>query len=218
MSMNICYINWEAVSAISNIAMAAIAFASLGFSYYLLHKERKQRIEDNRARIDFSIIENIHAYYLCIENVGKETAYDIKMKVQGSPIENNLYISVRNRFYQLTKKSFILKGGEKKYFFISPSILEKDISLPWKEKKTMDEINNWLKEYDEKPIVVSGQYNNRYTFKKDFTIRNFSVLETFQIPSPIESIAGAVSDMDTYTLNEIKDSLNNIADKIENKE
>ena len=60
MSMLICCVNWEAVSAISNIVMAAIAFMSLGVSFYLLHKERKQRIEDNRARIDFSIIKHMH--------------------------------------------------------------------------------------------------------------------------------------------------------------
>lgn len=217
MSMNISCIDWAAVSALSNIVMAAIAISSLGFSIYLLKKERKQRIEDNRARIDFSIIKHMHGYYLCIENVGKETAYDINVKVHGSPIDNNLYFFVKQTYYDLTKKMFILKGGEKKYFYISPSILEKDIRLPWKEKKTMDEINNWLKEYDERPIVVSGQYNNRYTFKKEFTIRNFNVLGTFQIPSPIESIARIISDMDSYTLNEIKDSLNKIADKIENK-
>ena len=56
-----------------------------------------------------------------------------------------------------------------------------------------------------------------YPIKEKFTIRDFNILGTFQIPSPIESIAGVVSDMDSYTLNEIKDSLNNIADKIENK-
>lgn len=71
MSMLICCVNWEAVSAISNIVMATIAFMSLGVSFYLLHKERKQRIEDNRARIDFSIIKHRHGYYLCVENVGK---------------------------------------------------------------------------------------------------------------------------------------------------
>ena len=197
--------------------MAFAAFVSIGFSIYLFYKDRKQREEDMRARIDFSIIKYMHGYYLCIENVGKETAYDINVKVHGLPIENNLYYFVKQTYYELTKIQFILKGGEKKYFYVSPSILEKNISLPWKEKKTMDEINNWLKEYDEKPIVVSGQYNNRYTFKKEFTIRNFNVLGTFQIPSPIESIAGVISDMDTYTLNDIKDNLNNIADKIENK-
>ena len=66
MSIPICCVNWEAVSAISNIVMAAIAFMSLGVSFFLLHKERKQRIEDNRARIDFSIIKHMHGYYLCI--------------------------------------------------------------------------------------------------------------------------------------------------------
>ena len=79
------------------------------------------------------------------------------------------------------------------------------------------EYTNWLKEYDEKVITINGKYNNKYHIKESFTIREFNILGTFQIPSPIESIAGVVSDMDTYTLNEIKDSLNNIADKLESK-
>ena len=95
--------------------------------------------------------------------------------------------------------------------------MEYNIKLPWKEKRTKEEINNWLKEYDEKDITINGSYNNKYPIKERFTIRDFNILGTFQIPSPIESIAGVVSDMDTYTLNEIKDSLNNIADKIESK-
>ena len=217
MSMLICCVNWEAVSAISNIVMATIAFMSLGVSFYLLHKERKQRIEDNRARIDFSIIKHMNGYYLCVENVGKETAYDIKVHVSGLPIENNLYDFVKKVYIDLKDSSFVLKGGSKRYFYISPSIMEYNIKLPWKEKRTKDEINNWLKEYDSKAITINGKYNNKYPIKEKFTIRDFNILGTFQIPSPIESIAGVVSDMDSYTLNEIKDSLNNIADKIENK-
>lgn len=152
MNIIMCSVNWTAISAISNIIMAFAAFVSIGFSIYLFNKERKQRKEDVRARIDFSIIKYMHGYYLCIENVGKETAYDINMIVHGLPIENNLYSFVKQVYYELTKKKFILRGGEKKYFFISPSSLEKDILLPWKEKKSRDEINNWLKDYDEKPI------------------------------------------------------------------
>ena len=217
MSIVLCCVNWEAVSAISNIAIAAIAFISLGVSFYLLRKEKKQRIEDNRARIDCSIIKHMHGYYLCIENVGKETAYDINVSVSGLPIENNLYEFFKKVFLDLKDNTFVLKGGAKRYFYISPSIMEYNIKLPWKEKKTKDEINTWLKEYDEKAITINGKYNNKYLIKDNFTIRDFNILGTFQIPSPIESIAGVVSDMDTYTLNEIKDSLNNIAEKLENK-
>lgn len=159
----------------------------------------------------------MHGYYLRIENVGKETAYDINMKVHGLPIDDNLYYFVKQVFYELTKKRFILKGGDKLYFYISPSILEKEIPLPWKEKKTIDEINNWLKEYDEKPIVVTGQFNNRYAFRKEFTIRNFNVLGSFQIPDSLDSIARVISDMDTYTLGSIKDQLQNISDNFNMK-
>lgn len=217
MNMISCCVNWDAVSAISNIVMAVIAFTSLGFSFYLLYKERKQRVEDNRSRIDCSIIKHMHGYYLCIENVGKETAYDIKVNVCGLPIENNLYEFVKKVFLDLKGTSFILKRGAKRYFYISPSIMEYDIRLPWKEKKTKDEINNWLKEYDDKTITITGKYNNKYPIKEEFSIRDFNILGTFQIPNPIESIAGVISDMDTFTLNDIKDHLQNISDKIENK-
>lgn len=213
MNVSVCCVNWEAVNAISNIVMTVIAFFSLGYSICLLVRDRKQRIEDKRARLDSYIIKYIYGYYLCIENVGKETAYDISVNVSGLPIENNLYDFVKKVFHDLKDTSFILKGGAKRYFYISPPIMEFNTRLPWKELKNKEEINLWLKEYDNKTITIVGEYNNKYSFKEDFSIRDFNVLGTFQIPGPIESIARVVSDMDTYTLNDIKDSLRNIANK-----
>ena len=92
--------------------------------------------------------------------------------------------------------------------------MEYNTRLPWKELKQKEEINLWLKEYDNKAITIIGDYNNKYSIKEEFSIRDFNVLGTFQIPGPIESIAGVVSDMDTYTLNDIKHSLRNIEDKL----
>ena len=178
-------------------------------TYGVVYKGFKKNKDGSKQIVAIKIMNN--------ENVGKETAYDIKVYVSGLPIENNLYDFVKKVFVDLKDSSFVLKGGAKRYFYISPSIMEYNIKLPWKEKRTKDEINNWLKEYDSKAITINGKYNNKYPIKERFTIRDFNILGTFQIPSSIESIAGVVSDMDTYTLNEIKDSLNNIADKIENK-
>ena len=101
--MNICLCNcdWTAISAISNIIMTLIALGTLIFSICLLFREKKLRQEDIRARLDYSIIKYQNAYYLLVENVGKEMAYDVSVGVKGKIIEESIYSQVRETFSRL---------------------------------------------------------------------------------------------------------------------
>ncbi|MBO6253591.1 MAG: hypothetical protein J6O49_08075, partial [Bacteroidaceae bacterium] len=172
MSMNICCINWEAVSAISNIVMAAIALASLAFSFYVLYRDRKQRIEDVRARINCSIVSWKDNYFLQIHNVGKETAYDIHIKVEGKPISENPYTHIKSVFAELPNKALVLSAGEKFHFMVSPGITHNRNMGIGDDRHTSEEINDWLKQYDEEKIIISGIYNNKYKIDFSFSIRD----------------------------------------------
>ena len=196
MSMNICCINWEAVSAISNIVMAAIALASLAFSFYVLYRDRKQRIEDVRARINCSIVSWKDNYFLQIHNVGKETAYDIHIKVEGKPISENPYTHIKSVFAELPNKALVLSAGEKFHFMVSPGITHNRNMGIGDDRHASEEINDWLKQYDEEKIIISGIYNNKYKIDFSFSIRDNYPIGTFHVVDPLSEIAEAIASHD----------------------
>lgn len=191
--MILCCVNWDAVSAISNIAMAIIALASLAFSFYLLYRDRKQRIEDVRARINCSIVTWKNNYFLKIQNVGKETAYDIHLKIEGKPISDNPYEHVKSVLAELFNKSLVLPAGEKLHFIISPGITHNRTIGIDDDRHTSEEVNNWLKQYDDEKIVISGIYNNKYKIDFSFSIRDNYPIGTFPVVDPISEIAEAIA-------------------------
>ena len=196
MSMLICCVNWEAVSAISNIVMAAIALASLAFSFYVLYQDRKQRMEDVRARINCSIVSWKDNYFLQIQNVGKETAYDIHVKVEGKPISDNPYEHVKSVFSNLPNKALLLSAGEKLHFMISPGITHNRNMGIGDDRHTSAEVNNWLQQYDEEKIIISGIYNNKYKIDFSFSIRDNYPIGTFHVVDPLSEIAEAIASHD----------------------
>lgn len=203
------------MSALSNMVMAFIALCSLLFSIFLLLRERKRRKEDVRARLDCSIVKYVNAYYLLIENVGKEAAYDVNISVQSKLIEEGLYDQVRSTFSELAKTQFIIKGGDKKYFFLSPDKLERDVRCYWRKTESIDDINQWVEVHENDEISIQVKYNGRYELDRSFCIKNFNFIGETRILNPVEQISGVISDMDNYTLDEIKQQLCFIANTID---
>ncbi len=216
MNIYLCCVDWNVVSAISNIAMATIALVSLVFSFYLLYHDRKQRIEDVRARINCSIVFWKDNYFLKIENVGKETAYDIHVQVEGKPISDNPYDHVKSVFSSLPNKTLVLSAGEKLYFIISPGITHNRNMGIGDDRHTSVEVNNWLKQYDEEKIIISGIYNDKYKIDFAFSIRDNYPIGAFHVVDPLSEIAEAIASHDPKDKT-IQKSLQKIAnDKKEN--
>lgn len=211
----LCDMDWTAMSALSNMAMVFIALCSLIFSICLLLRERKLRKEDLRARLDFSIVKYANAYYLLIENVGKEAAYDVNISVQSRLIEEGLYEQVRLTFSELGKTKFIIKGGDKKYFFLCPDRLEKDVRCYWRKTESIDVINQWVEAHEIDEISVYAKYNNRFKLTRRFCIKNFNFIGETKMLSPIEQVSGVISDMDNFTLDGIKQQLCIITNSID---
>ena len=179
MIFSCCNIDWDALSAISNIVMVLIAFGSLGFSFYLLNREKRLREEDSRARMDCSIIKHFNAYYLLVENVGKETAYKVNIQVKGKIIDGSLYKQVKDIFEELKEKDLIIKSGDKKYFFLCPDKLEKDVRYVWRKDETLNDINQWVAEYEQDEISIHIKYNKKYDLSHKFSIINFDFANKF---------------------------------------
>ena len=210
-------INWDAVSAISNIVMAIIAFGSLVFSFYLLYRERKDRIEDIRARLSFSIVEWQDFYMLKIANVGKETAYGIKLNVTGPPITDNPIGLVRDVFKKLKNGTINIEAGNSVYYLISPSESAKEEQgLDGGKKYHMSDILGWLDSQVNEPIIITGKYNNRYDVQESFTIRDFNQYGAFVVNDPLQSIAEAIVSHD-FDDKSIQKNIQIIAQEIKNK-
>lgn len=185
--------NWESINAISNIVMAGIALLSLLLSLYLGWNNRKQRREDVRARLYFSIIDWQDKYMLKITNVGKETAYKINIKVTGLPISENLYSFVRDVFQKLSSMYFCLEAGHSAFYLISPTErCKNEEGIEGMEIHYAPEIHAWLKKYDDKDIYISGHYCDRYKIREQFSIREFLLYGSFEHKEPLEEIADAI--------------------------
>ena len=217
MSMTICCINWDAVSAISNIIMAIIAFGSLMFSFCLLYRDRKNRVEDIRARLSFSIVEWQDFYMLKISNVGKETAYNIILNVVGSPITDNPIELVQDVFKKLKKGTINIEAGKSVYYLISPSESAKEEQgLEGRKKCHMTDIRGWLNSQVNEPIIITGKYNNRYDVYERFTIRDFNQYGAFVVNDPLQSIADAIMSHD-FDDRSIQKNIQIIAQEIKTK-
>lgn len=215
--MNICLCNcdWTAISAISNIIMTLIALGTLIFSICLLFREKKLRQEDIRARLDYSIIKYQNAYYLLVENVGKEMAYDVSVGVKGKIIEESIYSQVRETFSRLENVKLIIKPEEKIHFFLCPDKLKRNVRYIWRQTETIEDINQWVDKYEKDEIHVTIQYNKKYSLSHKFSIKNFNYYGSTKILNSLEQISGVISDMDLYTLDEIKQHLSSIASTLE---
>lgn len=190
--------NWQCINTISNIVMASIALLSLLYSLYVGLDNRRQRKEDVRARLLFSIIEWQNMYMLKINNVGKEPAYDIIIKVTGEPIHGNLDKFVRTTFDKLSHIKFCIQAGKSVYYLISPSEHCKNNrnGLEGQEEHNSKEIMDWLAKYDNKDINIVGRYCGKYVIDEHFSIREFLLYGSFEIKEPIEEIADAFVSRD----------------------
>lgn len=195
--MIITYIqyNWNAISAISNIVLAIIAVATLAFSILLMVKQNKQRKDEIRARLMFSFFRWKDQYYLKVENIGKEPAYDINLIVTGKPVKDSLYKTIVDIFSDLATKKFAIPAGKSKYFLISPAVeMGADLKLG-SDRHSYVEIKEWLDQYGDEPIYIRGKYNNKYKIDESMSIKEHIVFGSFCVYEQYDWIAESLSDI-----------------------
>ena len=77
MYINLCTIDWAAVSAIASLLMVIATFITLRQNKGQLNQMKKQWSEERRARLEFSIVFINQYIMLKVENVGIDRAKDI---------------------------------------------------------------------------------------------------------------------------------------------
>ncbi len=193
---------FEAINAIGTFSMALIALISLCLNFYLLYDQMKQRREEKRANLIFSIVEIRDMYFLKVTNIGKEIATNISLIVSGTPIDNNINSFIQNIYSNLRSRTFNIEFGASNYFPISPVERVKGTSgMEGGERHSAQEYLNWLEKVDDTPIIINCRYhsafrNKEYKILESFSIRDFLVRGSFIVndaaTTALEKIAEAI--------------------------
>ena len=185
----ICLMNWEAASAVANIVLTIVTVAALIFSIYQNWQMRKQKFEDERARLSISIVERDRHYQLRITNVGLCTAYNIKL------LFNHDFLDILKKNYlieweNIQAKAFNLERGNSLYLDILPVIRFQE--LRFLENKDVTSLKSmghhnlaWLKENGNKLITISGTYNESYKIKEEFSLLDYIILGVDKDENPV---------------------------------
>ena len=175
MTILLINLNWTAITAISEIALASIAMLTLAFNMYLIRKQEKERHEENRARISCSVInDNDGLFIIKIENTGKEAARDIRLEVTGTPIEDNPDEVIRERFSNLAERSFSLQGGQCLFLSISP------LRHGHYAQNDLNRITSWVNAHASEKVFIKGCYNNgKYKIDEVLSYNDISVAGSF---------------------------------------
>ena len=181
--MRICCVYWQGWTAIAAIAtglsaiatavMAFIALRSLLQNKKQLDELKKQREEENRARLVFEIVSYQQIFMLKIMNVGKSTAFDVFLDIKSEVIEKHFSEYIKSIFVQNNNKRFVMAPGRCLYFYLTP------IHTTQKTHKidgvdfSSEMINQWLEKYKDEPIIITGSYCGRYEIHEKFSINDF---------------------------------------------
>ncbi len=217
MSLNLNTIDWAAISSIITFIMVIATFISLKHNREQLKEIKRQWQEENRARLNFSIVSNNGLFLLKISNIGNNNAYDIKLKFSDCFL-NCLYAeTVKNNFVNLERKSFIIEAGVSKYIYLSPIYGDsRSEFLSPHESFTGSEINKWLDKNRKTEIEIIGTYCNKYKINENFTLDDFlieSIVVNDELTNAVKYIKkGLIVQNDKYM--PIQKSLDLIAKNI----
>lgn len=171
--------NWMAVGSIATAASAILTLIMLGINAYQIYILKKQRIEENRARLCFSVVAWNDMFLLKIKNVGKETAYNIKLKITGLIIDDHYSRNVKERLKKLEKRPFMMESGHTDYYDISYCYTENK-KLTYepgkpnvKEEFISTDVNKWLDTHLDDKITITGTYCDKYDINENFSISDF---------------------------------------------
>lgn len=142
------------ISSVTSFLMVYLTTLMLSQSRRQLNEIRRQREEDERARLGCSIMVHELAFYLKIVNIGKRNAYEISLNVNEDFI-NNLNLRDRRLFEDL-KNPFFIEAGQSIYLPIGDC---KTISQEW--------------EYKNIKLILNGSYNGQYKIDETFLMDQF---------------------------------------------
>ncbi len=195
-------LDWTAVSAITTLLMTLATFTTVIFSRKQIKEIRRQWIEDNKARLEFSIVNIGKSFFLKIENVGKRMAYNVNIKINDNFLNKMLIERNKEMLVNISNKIIHLQPNRVFYFPISPCKDFNGTIVSGGKKYTKETINPNIDILMYEPIEITGKYCDSEIINEKFTIDEFIGSIIINSPELIE-------------LKNIVDELNNINDTLE---
>lgn len=153
--------DWDAISAISNIIMAAIAFGALGYSVKQNYDLKKQKFEEERGRLVFSVIIADKIYILKIENIGNQSVYDLKFSVNDNFIDMIPIPQFKQYLLTATSKKIHIPPKSEKLYALSPI-------------EGIGNCDDKIRVIKLEKMIIKGTYNNKYKIDESFTMDEFT--------------------------------------------
>lgn len=169
---------WAAyLSAAATFMMVIFTWLTIKQNGEQLDVLKRQWKEEHRARLSFSIVSKQGIFMLKIANVGKETAYNIRLTFSDQFIESLLANSTKEIYRRLNEKSFSIEPNTNKFFYLSPIYGDSSVIFPrTNEQYLAEEINKWLDGFRFIPIEVNGTYCNNYHISETLILDDYLLL------------------------------------------
>lgn len=181
---------WSALSSITGIVLAAVAIFTLVHTICSRRKDEKQKYEDERARLDFSIVERKSKYQLRITNIGKMAAYDVRLKFSTDFIETIYLGDAVLGWNNIQETSFSIESGHSLFLSITEVCSAEDLKF-YSEYKD-DELEHmgrldilWMKLNAEKKLHIEYHYNNSYNDTISISVAQFIIPGVEKVENPI---------------------------------
>ncbi len=190
MELDLCKINWIAISAVASFVMVVVTWCSL-------RQMKRQWEEERRPNLSFVVMISGLSYFLKISNTGKRNAFNIKIKFNQEFLNSVLDEGRKKRLKTAEKKSFFIEAGQSKYLYICECEDEERIH---------------------REIIITGKYCDKYRIDEYFNIEDFlpSMIVKDVLTTDIGHIReGLVVRNDHYY--PIQKSLDIIAKHLENR-
>lgn len=165
---------WTIINTIANIVLASIAIFSIWIN-------KRQREEEERARLSFTIVERNNYYCLRITNIGKKAAYNVTLRFNK---EYTDLISVHNArlgWNRIQNGIFNIEPAQCVYLVIAEAYTKED-QMFFNLDKDIESMKRygrsdilWLIENGNKKLSIKGRYNDKYIIDEKLAIYDYIV-------------------------------------------
>lgn len=162
------------LSAIASFGMIYITYRSLQQNKKQIEEMQKQREEEERARLVFSVIVYQHAFMLKISNIGKRNVFNAVIDFNEDFLTELLQEKFQEGYKQLSKPFFV-EAGTSRYLFIG---FCQDVNDAWKNKNVV--------------IRMKGSYNEIYTIDEEIEMNMFLDKTFIIVEGDLETTMGHI--------------------------
>lgn len=143
------------LSAVASLGMIFFTYRSLQQNKKQIDELRRQREEDERARLVFSVIVYQTSFMLKITNIGKRNVFNATINFNEDFLCQLLEKRFQEGFRQLCNPFFV-EVGTSRYLYIGYC---PEVNKAWKDKHVV--------------IKMKGSYNNYYSIEEEIDMKWF---------------------------------------------